>query len=334
MDDTTDDSDAEMDANTNRETDADEFTAENADADDAAPARVDPADAFAALGNSIRVDILRAFLEHQQAAAATPVVQFSTLRRAVGLRDSGRFRYHLEQLRGAFVEKCDGGYRLTYAGSAVLTAIVDGTYTDTDTEALGPTPLDSACEFCEAAVSATYRDGVLTVSCENEHPLFVWALPPNAAADASIEDLIELATTLAFQSYELVVDGTCSECYSSITPGFEFTGDTDDGDDTDDTAGQSVRFTAACDACGAAWSVPVGFALLTHPEIERLYHRQGRPLRTQYWWELEPVTSAVELESSGTDPHRVQLSVDIGDATVRATLDETGSVAELEFTTD
>ncbi|ELY98434.1 winged helix-turn-helix domain-containing protein [Natrialba asiatica] len=326
MDDTTDDSDAEMDANTNRETDADEFTAENADTDAAAPARVDPADAFAALGNSIRVDILRAFLEHQQ-AAATPVVQFSTLRRAVGLRDSGQFRYHLEQLRGAFVEKCDGGYRLTYAGSAVLTAIVAGTYTDTDT--LGPTPLDSACTFCEAAVSATYRDGVLTVSCGNEHPLFVWALPPNAAAGASIEHLIELATTLAFQSYELVVDGTCSECYSSIAPGFEST-----GDGTDDAAGRSIRFTAACDACSAAWSVPVGFVLLTHPEIERLYHRQGRPLRTQYWWELEPVTSAVELESSETDPPRVRLSVDIGDTTVRATLDETGSVAELEFATD
>ncbi|WP_323173015.1 helix-turn-helix domain-containing protein [Natrialba sp. PRR66] len=333
MDDTPTDSDAGMDADgetdTGTDLDPDEFTAENADTDAAAPANVDPADAFAALGNSIRVDILRAFLEHQQ-AAATPVVQFSTLRRAVGLRDSGQFRYHLEQLRGTFVEKCDGGYRLTYAGSAVLTAIVAGTYTDTD--ALGPTPVDSACTFCGAAVSATYRDGILTVSCENEHPLFVWALPPNAAAGASIEDLIELATTLAFQSYELVVDGTCSECYSSISPEFESADDSSG----DDTAGQSVRFTAACDACGAAWSVPVGFALLTHPEIERLYHRQGRPLRTQYWWELDPVTSAVELEfeSSGTDPNRVRLSVDIGDTTVRATLDETGSVAELEFTTD
>ncbi|WP_449404315.1 DUF7347 domain-containing protein [Halalkalicoccus subterraneus] len=45
---------------------------------------------------------------------------FADLRRRVGVEDSGRFRYHLKQLRGDFVEKANDGYRLTYAGEACV----------------------------------------------------------------------------------------------------------------------------------------------------------------------------------------------------------------------
>ncbi|GAB3667347.1 DUF7351 domain-containing protein [Halopiger thermotolerans] len=313
---------------------------------------LEPADAFAALGNPIRVEILRAFLEHAQADAGTaePVVRFSTLRKTVGIRDSGRFRYHLEQLRGKFVEKCDGdgragadetaaganagGYRLTYAGSEVINAIIAGTYTDR--ERRGPAALESACGRCGTTARASYRDGVLEVTCENDHPLFVWTLPPNAAAGASLEEIVDLATTLAVQSYELVADGTCSECYSPVEPGIRLLDETETNTDADATAavdGRSVRFAARCDACGARWDAPVGFVLFTHPRVESLYHRQGRPIRSQYWWELELVSGdgRIELLEADDGPQRVRLTVDVEDARLCAIVDETARVVDLEI---
>ena len=280
---------------------------------------VDPADAFAALGNSTRVEILQAFREHHLANPSASAAAFSTLRKAVGIRDSGQFRYHLEQLRGTFVEKCDEGYRLTYAGSKVIDAIIAGTYTGR--KRLGPVALDSTCSHCGTAARASYRDGVLEVTCEDEHPLFYWSVPPNAAVETSLEELVELATTLALQSYELVADGTCSECYSAVEPTVR-TVETDDGD-------RSVRFHARCGACAASWDAPVGFVLLDHPEIESLYHRQGRPISDQYWWELEVVdrTATTILEEA---PLRVRLSVTVGDTAVRATVDGSARVVDLD----
>lgn len=307
---------------------------------------LEPADAFAALGNPIRVEILRAFLEHAQAGVGTaePIVRFSTLRKTVGIRDSGRFRYHLEQLRGKFVEKCDGGsgdgadggrgYRLTYAGSEVINAIIAGTYTDR--EQRGPAALESTCGRCGTTAHASYRDGILEVTCENDHPLFLWALPPNAAADASLEGIVDLATALAVQSYELVADGTCSECYSPVEPGIRLLEgiETDNGDSTTAAVdGRSVRFTARCDACGAQWDAPVGFVLFTHPRVESLYHRQGRPIRSQYWWDLEVVSGdgRVTILEGGDEPQRVRLTVGVDGAQVRATIDETTRVVDLEI---
>ncbi|MXV63261.1 ArsR family transcriptional regulator [Natronorubrum sp. JWXQ-INN-674] len=285
---------------------------------------MDPADAFAALGNSTRVEILQAFLERYLANPEETTVQFSTLRKATGIRDSGQFRYHLEQLRGMFVEKCEDGYRLTYAGSNVINAIIAGTYTGR--KRLGPVTLDSTCSRCGTGARASYRDGVLEVACENDHLLFFWTVPPNAAASGSIEELVELTTTLAFQSYELVAGGTCSACYSAVEPGIRLV--------ETDGAERSARFSAYCDSCAASWDAPAGFVLLTHPEIESLYYRRGRPISTRYWWELEVVDRVDQVTVLEEGPLRVRLSVSIDDVRVRATIDESARVVDLDLDPD
>lgn len=285
-------------------------------------ADVDPADAFAALGNETRVDILQAFREHYVDRPDEEIVRFSTLRKRVGIRDSGRFRYHLEQLRGTFVEKCESGYRLTYAGSKVIDAIVAGTYTGR--EQLGPATLESTCPQCGTVAHASYRDGVLEVTCENDHPLFFWTVPPNAAAGIDLEGLVELATTLALQSAELVVEGTCSACYSALEPEIRTV-------EEDAASQQPVRFFARCAACGATYDAPVGFVLLAHPPVEQCYHRLGRPVRTQYWWELEVVSGTAGTTILEREPLRARLSVDIEERKLEATIDESAQVIELEL---
>lgn len=285
------------------------------------------ADAFAALSDPLRVDIIQALASHHRANSETPTAQFSTLRKAVGDIDSGRFRYHLNQLRDVFVEKEDNGYRLTYAGQQIVTALIAGTYTDRT--ALSTVELDSQCGVCGSTACAHYEDGILSVSCKNDHPLFVWSLPPNTASNSDLKSLVSLATTLAYHSYELVTEGTCSECYSSVERSIR---------SVDEAAGQQYRFTATCGSCGAHWDVPVGFALLGQPQIEALYHRLGRPIRDGYWWECDFVSDSIRCVQQSTEPLRVELSVDYEfeiepqaeTGGFRAIIGESGSVVDLD----
>lgn len=83
---------------------------------------VDPdevSEAIELLSDEVRLGIV---LELAAAAATAPEgdsVGFADLRERVGVRDSGRFNYHLRRLCGGFVERTDGGYRLTEDGAAV-----------------------------------------------------------------------------------------------------------------------------------------------------------------------------------------------------------------------
>ena len=70
----------------------------------------EPADASGALSDPLRIDVLRALVTHHRETGAAAPIGFADLRRRVDVRDSGRFRYHLEQLRGTFVEPADESY--------------------------------------------------------------------------------------------------------------------------------------------------------------------------------------------------------------------------------
>ena len=76
----------------------------------------DPTDALAVLGNEIRMTILR------ELADAEGALSYTELRERAGLRDSGKFNYHLTKLCRYFVREADGGYELGPAGTRVIAA--------------------------------------------------------------------------------------------------------------------------------------------------------------------------------------------------------------------
>ncbi|MFB6271202.1 MAG: winged helix-turn-helix domain-containing protein, partial [Halobacterium sp.] len=64
------------------------------------------ADAFERLSDPVRVELLRElWLEGRH-----DPVPYAALQDTVGVRDSGRFNYHLQRLTDVFVEKTDDGY--------------------------------------------------------------------------------------------------------------------------------------------------------------------------------------------------------------------------------
>jgi DNA-binding transcriptional ArsR family regulator len=99
--------------------------------------RGDPTDALSVLADETRADILRTL------ADADGPLSFSALRDRVGVRDSGRFSYHLRQLCEYFVRETDEGYELGHAGTRVVGA---AGVTDGGADSAGAT--DGECPVC------------------------------------------------------------------------------------------------------------------------------------------------------------------------------------------
>ena len=102
------------------------------------------ADALGALASEHRVAILR------ELAAADEPLRFSELRQRIGMDDTGRFNYHLGELRGRFVREVDGGYELGHAGERVVLAAgdLDPEGAAALTDAYEGATDDDACPVC------------------------------------------------------------------------------------------------------------------------------------------------------------------------------------------
>jgi hypothetical protein len=174
-----------------------------------------------AAGDESRMRIVQALVEHRSEQPRDPGLPFSALRDASGIRDSGRFNYHLDKLRDRFVEEENGEYRLTYAGRKLGIALVSGTYRSGISK--GPTEFGTCPrEDCGATLLARYEEGNVVVDCENDHRSFRTGLPPGAAVDRSMEELFGVVVRSIFSDLETVQEGICPYCYGTVDPEIAF----------------------------------------------------------------------------------------------------------------
>ncbi|QIB74447.1 helix-turn-helix transcriptional regulator [Halogeometricum borinquense] len=300
----------------------------------------EPDAAFAAVSDPTRIAILRELASHAR-ETGEETVGFAALRKRAGVEDSGRFRYHLNTLVGHFVAKEDDGYRLSHAGFEIVAAILAGRYTDH--EQVGPTAVDGACNVCGAEATGVYENGRLEVTCANDHPLLSWAIPPNAATDATVNDLATLATSLIRHAIDLALQGVCSECYGTMTTRITSRERDEDGsnrrdersEDRNGGAGDSETsdkrttpvFRGDCEMCAASLVGPAWFALTVHPTVDAFYHDHGLAVRDALLWEL----GHVEYDTKPVrDDDSVVISVVLDDERLDVTLSETGHVLETD----
>jgi hypothetical protein len=98
-------------------------------------------DALNALTHEIRVAVLR------ELADADGPVAFSELRDRVGVRDPGKFNYHLQRLADHFLRQTDGGYELGHRGRRLFVVAGDGVVEpDGDIEETDVDPVESTGE--------------------------------------------------------------------------------------------------------------------------------------------------------------------------------------------
>jgi hypothetical protein len=278
----------------------------------------DVSEAFAALGDAVRVEILEALVAARREAPTDPGLSFSELRERVGVADSGRFNYHLSKLRGRFVEGEDGEYRLTYTGREVAGAILAGTY-DPDVS-VDPTAVDDECPFCDAPLTATFDAGELAVTCENDHKALRTEVPPSAAENRSMQDVISLAERTMHADFELLSAGICTLCRGRL-----------DREVTEAAADLDLDYVyrTVCERCGYITESSASAVLLREPAFVSFCHDQGFDVRDRSPWAF-PLLTESETTRTSDDPPRYRMRVDGDDETLTVTLTDEGDVLDAE----
>lgn len=189
-----------------------------------------PDEAFAVLGNEIRLDVVRvlwqanAAHEYDDGSDAVETLPYSELRRRVGVEDNGKFNYHLSKLEPHFVRRSDDGYRLSGAGKGIARTVIAVSGTD---GAGFSADLDDDCPLCGGDVTVAYADQWLRVRCADcpglfgdDAPtgtLFLTDFPAAGLSSRSAEEA--LATGLYRCALDITYSmfGVCRECAGPVS---------------------------------------------------------------------------------------------------------------------
>jgi len=311
----------------------------------ASSSSLSPDEAFAVLGNETRMEIL------QVLAAADGSLSFSQLRERVGMRDSGRFNYHLGEVVGHFVAKTGDGYELSQAGARVIEAVLSGAVTEAPE--VEPTPVDEACHYCGAPVAVAYHEERLDVYCTEcdgtyggdaapdweEVPaeyghLGALVVPPAGVRGRTPGEAFRAAWTWSNFEVLAMASGVCPRCSATVDHSMVVCEDHDAGDGVCERCDRrhAVAVSADCSNCnyghwggallGVGAATPLLAFLLDHgvnplsPEA-RTIRRHGR------------VEQDYEEELLATTPSRVRFRFSLAGEELAITVDEALNVVDV-----
>lgn len=269
---------------------------------------------YAVLTDETRVRILLALAGQYDEAWSSEWPTFSELRERVGVEDTSRFSYHLDELQDEFVRKVDGRYRPRVAALEIASAIRAGTY-DGDAASVDPQQTDYECPHCGQALVAAYRDHSLFVACPDHGAAVAYPVPPRALADRTLAAVVDLSLRKHACDVRLLRSGVCPRCWG--TAGLSVPRESV----PDSYLLDAVAYaTASCEDCWLSYPLPVAHAVLGHPAVERLYDERGLgPADAQ----LGPhdLARVSEVEECDGDAPAVRLAVELGDRSLVLELD-------------
>ncbi|MDY6819501.1 MAG: helix-turn-helix domain-containing protein [Halobacteriales archaeon] len=294
-----------------------------------------PDDAFSALGNETRMEILRTLGE------ADEPLTFSALRERVGMRDSGQFNYHLDQIRGHFVRSTEDGYDLHQAGRRVIEAVLSGAVTaDPD---MAPTRIDWPCPFCGSPTEVRYdarTSRPLKLHCTNcagpestwepfEHgQLAALRFSPAGLRGRTPMEILDAAATWEHLENLAAYRGVCPRCSGRIDHSISVcdSHDTTDGSCPHCGRGYAIQHDSRCMNCifdleaGSAANLLLGtlemLTFLTDHGINPLADAWG------------PIIEDAEETVLSTEPLRARFTFRIDDDSLSLTVDEEFSVVD------
>jgi hypothetical protein len=275
-------------------------------------------DAFSVLAHDIRLDIVLALLEGW-AGVHTEPQRYSDLMEAVGMEDSGKFNYHLDKLRGVYVEKIDEGYVPTAAATALYRAVLAHRPTEETTRTR---ELDETCPNCGGTVVERYERSFLSHECTDceDWPGATYSFPANGLRNRTGRERQRAVAHRAGYHIGLARTGQCPFCAGRVQVGF---------DPQADWAGhEESSVELACDTC--TWRVVV--AVLTPLQFEPLV----AAALTQVGVDL-PLTGFQDIETGvervSADPVRRAVTVETDEGAVTAVVDDELSVHSVDART-
>jgi|AntDeeMetagen285_2_1112576.scaffolds.fasta_scaffold01465_8 ssDNA-binding Zn-finger/Zn-ribbon topoisomerase 1 len=279
------------------------------------PEEIDPSDAFALLGNELRIDILRAMWAEDGGPIA-----FSELYGAVGVDDSAQFNYHLKKLTDHFVRHTDDGYELRHSGEKVIQAVLAGSFTGHP-----QTTIDTGdpCTQCGTELVAIYADEQLCIQCpECEHEHGKYSFPPGGLIDRTDEEVLRAFDQRVRHLHCLAKDGVCPECNGRMRTTIEREGDC--------CLSASVRVEHVCDYCQHSLCSALGLGLLDQSSVVAFYDGHGIDLAATPYWQLKWCVSDDPVTVRSHDPRRVAVDLTVDDDTMTVVLDEDLEITDTE----
>jgi DNA-binding transcriptional ArsR family regulator len=302
---------------------------------DAAETTLSPDEAFKALGNETRVQILRTLGE------MTEPLSFSDLYERVDAADSGQFTYHLDTLTGHFVRKTDSGYGLRQAGRRVVEAIRSGAVTEAPV--LEPVEIEKPCSYCGTPILVSYHEEQVQKYCpdcvgtygtedvsvgssETAEYGYLGALdlPPAGLHGRSPIDVLEAAYSWSLLEHFAWAEGICPRCSASVDSSIEICEDHDAAEGSCDPCDgrYAVSVQYRCPTCQSDHGGMFANHLLTHPELLAfLLEHDVDPLSPPPR-RFSASVWVSEEEVLGTDPFEATFTFTIGDDSLTMTVDD------------
>jgi endogenous inhibitor of DNA gyrase (YacG/DUF329 family) len=307
--------------------------------------RLAPDEAFAVLGNGIRMGILRAL------GAADGPLSFSSLYDRVDVDDSSQFNYHLDRMVGHFVERTEAGYRLAGAGRRVVEAVLSGAVTDRPT--LERSPVEEPCPYCGAPVAIEWEKGGVSVFCSACAGRYDHARPPHAAGDdgggaggylgrhplppagvrgRDADEVLRAAWTWGNLEILALASGLCPRCAATVEWEAELCESHDAGEDglCEACGGRhAVSVRATCSNCILETGGEPVVALAAETGMLALLTGRGlNPVSPASVHRVEAVHGEYEETVLSREPLRARYTFAVGDERLSLTVDEELSVVE------
>ena len=272
--------------------------------------RVAPETAFAALGNELRVAVLRVLGEFEDAGDGRGL-SFTEIYDRVDIDSTSQLSYHLEKLDGVFLRSSPDGYVLTQAGDRVVRAVRSGAYTERPS--FPRTALEGHCPACPSTtLVAVYHDPLLEVRCADcETTVVTYDLPPAEAADRTPMEILRSCDQRVRQEYATALQGTCATCGGRTDVSTEHREGAD-----------GHLYVAACRRCRHRVYAPVEVRLLYHPAVVSFYWDHGVDASAIPFWDLVRYLDDWHLERVATDPDRFHATVACGIDRLRLAIDD------------
>jgi hypothetical protein len=301
--------------------------------------RLSPDEAFAALGDEVRVGILRVLAD-----AAEPLA-FSELYDRLPVDDSARFNYHLGELRGHFVRKTADGYALDHPGRRVVEAIRSGAVTE-DPE-FERTSVDDRCPSCERRLEIQWRDGSVEVFCpgcesrwdrswgrvggpEETEPGYLGRLPFPPAGLRGRAPREVLRAAHAWTNLELLAvgSGVCPRCAAAVETESDACPDHEsDGVCSNCRSRFAVLLKASCPNCRYGLGCGAGLGLLSTPELLSFMLDHGLdPFSPRSVPRLDRFLNEYDEAVHSTDPLRATLTFAADGDELALTIDGNGDI--------
>ena len=262
-----------------------------------------PGAVFELLSNDLRVDIVQALGEFRDP------LSFSSLREAVGERDSGKFNYHLGKLVGHFVIQGEAGYRLSIAGEQVYGAMLSGAYTADAT--VEPFEFEGPCPNCgNDVLVAAYAEETVEMHCPNCGDWYnEFPFPPGSLDEFERPELPEAFDRWMRRTLQTFLNGFCGNCGGRIDAELE---------QTDPEDPLPVRAIYDCHRCGEELQASPSLPVFYQSSAVSFFDRHGVDVFRDPTWQFYGPDDDLSFEIVAEDPLEVDVVVTMDGETLRA----------------